>query len=39
VKKDIDMVTVVMFLIAVASFLAAAKGHGGQTGYGFFSGG
>ena len=37
-KKRIDMVTLVLFLVALASFVAAAKGHHGG-GYGFFSGG
>jgi len=34
-------VTVLLFLFALASFLAAAKGmgHGGFSPYGFFSGG
>jgi hypothetical protein len=41
-KKRIDVVAVVLFLLALAVFFAAAKvghhGHGGP-GYGFFSGG
>jgi hypothetical protein len=37
VRKQINLVSVVLFLIALASFVAAAKGHG--QGYGFFSGG
>lgn len=36
-KKNINVVGVVLFLIALASFIAAAKGHGST--YGFFSGG
>jgi|tagenome__1003787_1003787.scaffolds.fasta_scaffold20867303_2 hypothetical protein len=36
-RKRINLVSVVMLLIALASFVAAAKGHG--TTYGFFSGG
>jgi hypothetical protein len=37
VKKHIDVVSLVLFLIALAAFVAAAKG--GQSTYGFFSGG
>ena len=37
-RKNINVVGVVLFLIALASFVAAAKGHGAGT-YGFFSGG
>jgi hypothetical protein len=43
VKKRIDVVAVVLFLVALAVFLAAAKvGHPHSphgNGYGFFSGG
>jgi hypothetical protein len=40
VKKRIDLYSVLFFLLAVAYFVAAAKGHGhGQPGKGFFSGG
>jgi hypothetical protein len=38
-KKNINVVSVVLFLIALASLVAAAKGHGGASTYGFFSGG
>jgi hypothetical protein len=40
VKKKIDLYSVLFFLLAVAYFVAAAKGHGGgQLGKGFFNGG
>jgi hypothetical protein len=42
VKKRIDLVAVVLFLVALAVLFAAAKvGHHshGHGGYGFFSGG
>jgi hypothetical protein len=41
VKKRFDLYSVLFFLLAVAYFVAAAKGHGGhgQPGKGFFSGG
>jgi hypothetical protein len=40
VNKRIDVRAVVLFLLAVAYFVAAAKGHGhGQLGKGFFNGG
>ena len=40
VRKRIDVFTVVLFLLTVAYFVAAAKGYGhGQQGKGFFSGG
>lgn len=40
-KKRIDVVAVLLFLVALAVFLAAAKAghHPHGTGYGFFSGG
>jgi hypothetical protein len=38
VKKNIDPIALVLFLMALASFLAAAKG-GGHNGFGFFNGG
>ena len=42
-RKRIDVYSVVLFLLTVAYFVAAAKGHGpvghGQPGRGFFSGG
>ena len=40
-KKKIDLYSVLFFLLAVAYFVAAAKGHGGhgQLGKGFFNGG
>lgn len=38
-KQKIDVLGVVLFLIALAAFLAAAKGHGGAAPTGFFSGG
>lgn len=39
-KKRIDLTAVLMFLLTVAFFVAAAKGHGnGQLGKGFFNGG
>jgi hypothetical protein len=39
VKKHINLLTVVMVVIALASLVAAVKlGHGGST-YGFSSGG
>ena len=41
-KKRIDARAVVLFLVTVAYFVAAAKGHGhgyGQLGKGFFNGG
>lgn len=37
-KKHVNIVSVVLFLIALASFVAAAKG-GGHSTFGFFSGG
>ena len=37
-KKHINVVAIVLFLIALASFVAAAKG-GGHSTFGFFSGG
>jgi hypothetical protein len=39
VKKKIDMVTLILFLVALASIVAAAKGFGHHPGKGFFSGG
>jgi len=42
VRKRIDFVSVLLFLLTVAYFVAAAKGHGngqGQLGKGFFNGG
>jgi hypothetical protein len=40
VKKNINLSSVVFFLLAVAYFVAAAKtGHHAQPGKGFFSGG
>jgi hypothetical protein len=40
VKKKIDLYSVLFFLLTVAYFVAAAKGHGhGHPGKGFFSGG
>jgi len=36
VKKHVNIVSVVLFLVVLASLVAAAKGHGT---YGFFSGG
>jgi len=38
VRKRVDIVSVVLFLIALASLVAAAKG-GGHSTFGFFSGG
>lgn len=39
-KKQIDVVAVVLFLVALAVLFAAAKvGHPHGNGYGFFSGG
>ena len=39
-KKKIDRYSVLFFLLAVAYFVAAAKGYGhGQLGKGFFNGG
>ena len=39
-KKKIDLYSVLFFLLTVAYFVAAAKGHGhGQVGKGFFNGG
>ena len=40
-KKKIDLYSVLFFLLAVAYFVAAAKGYSGhgQLGKGFFSGG
>ena len=39
-KKNIDLYSVLFFLLTVAYFVAAAKGHGfGQVGKGFFNGG
>ena len=39
-KRKIDLYSVLFFLLAVAYFVAAAKGHGhGQFGKGFFNGG
>jgi len=38
VRKRFDLYSVLFFLLAVAYFVAAAKGHG-QPGKGFFSGG
>ena len=39
-KKKIDLYSVLFFLLTVAYFVAAAKGHGhGQPGKGFFNGG
>lgn len=37
-KKNLSLASVLTFLFALASFVAAAKGHGPQT-FGFFSGG
>ena len=37
-KRHIDVVAIMLFLIALASFVAAAKG-GGHSTFGFFSGG
>jgi hypothetical protein len=37
--KNVNRVTLVLLLVALASFAAAAKGHGGGTTFGFFSGG
>ena len=37
-RKHIDVVAIMLFLIALASFVAAAKG-GGHSTFGFFSGG
>jgi hypothetical protein len=40
VKKRVDFVAVLFFLLTVAYYVAAAKGHGyGQLGKGFFNGG
>jgi hypothetical protein len=39
VKKRIDLVSVVLFLLTVAYFVAGAKYGHGQPGRGFFSGG
>jgi hypothetical protein len=40
VKKRVDVVAVVLFLVALAVFFAAAKvGTPHGNGYGFFSGG
>lgn len=36
-KKHVDLVAVIFFLIALAALVAAAKGHGGSL-YGFSSG-
>ena len=39
-KKRSDLYSVLFFLLTVAYFVAAAKGHGhGQVGKGFFNGG
>lgn len=41
-RKRIDIVTVVLFLVALASFIASMKGLGHHAGHperGFFSGG
>jgi hypothetical protein len=40
-KKRFDLYSVLFFLLTVAYFVAAAKGHGGhaQPGKGFFNGG
>ena len=39
-KKRINLGAVLMFLLTLALFIAAAKGHGnGQLGKGFFNGG
>ena len=37
-KKHVNIVSVVLFLLALASFVAAAKG-GGHSTWGFFAGG
>lgn len=37
-RKHINVVAIVLFLVALASFVAAAKG-GGHSTFGFFSGG
>ena len=37
-KKHLNLVTVILFVIALASLLAAAKGHSGSF-YGFSNGG
>jgi hypothetical protein len=37
-RKHVNIVSVVLFLIALASFVAAVKG-GGHSTFGFFSGG
>jgi hypothetical protein len=40
VKKRFDLYSVLFFLLAVAYFVGAAKGHGhGPIGKGFFNGG
>jgi hypothetical protein len=41
VKKRFDLYSVLFFLLTVAYFVAAAKGHGGHghPGKGFFNGG
>ena len=39
-RKRFDFYSVLFFLLTVAYFVAAAKGHGhGQVGKGFFNGG
>ena len=39
-RKRFDLYSVLFFLLTVAYFVAAAKGHGhGQPGKGFFNGG
>jgi hypothetical protein len=40
VKKNVNAVSVLLFLVTVAYYLAAAKGHVGHgLGKGFFNGG
>lgn len=38
-KKNVNVVSVVLLAVWLASFVAAAKGHGGHTDFGFFTGG
>ncbi len=38
-KKRFDAMAVLMFLLTLAFYVAAAKGGGHGTGHGFFSGG
>ena len=38
-KKNVNLVAVVLFALWLASFVAVVKTGHGHTGYGFFSGG